>query len=514
MPVLKNSRRSRVFETAAALALATALSVLAAWWFFSRGDSLAYGDAASHLNIARRIVDSRTPGYLQTGTVWLPLPHWIMAPLAAHDPWWRSGLAGVAPSVLAFIAAAGFLFAAARRRFASAAAGFSALALLISNPNLLYLEATPMTEALMLVWIAALLYATVRFRDKQSMAAVLAAALAALCGSLTRYEGWFLIPFTAFYFLVASKRRRVLHAALFAAVASLGPLYWLAHNWWIYGNPIEFYNGPYSALAIYQRSLSGGMAHYPGDHNWSEAFHFYAESARSVVGLPLMGLGLAGALACLWMRVFWPLLLLALAPLFFVLSLYSSGTPVFLPHLWPYAYYNTRYAVAVLPLAAFAAAGLAAMAPLRIRKWAALAAVVTGVSPWLVNPGPESWICWKEAQVNWNGRRAAFDQAAAFLRANYRPGSGLILTFADLADVARRAGIRFGDLLHEDNGIAWYAAASRPDLFLGEPWAVAYSGDRIATAIARAARRGPRYDCVGIIAEKGAPVIEIYRRRP
>jgi len=105
-----------------AFALAASLGALAACWFFSRGDSLAYGDAAAHLNIARRIVDSRTPGYSQIGTVWLPLPHLLLAPLAARDEWWRSGVAGVIPSTVEFVLAAVFLFAAARRAFSSAAA--------------------------------------------------------------------------------------------------------------------------------------------------------------------------------------------------------------------------------------------------------------------------------------------------------------------------------------------------------------------------------------------------------
>ena len=255
MPASKSSRLSRVFELTVALALAASLGVLAACWFLTRRQP-RLRDAAAHLNIARRIVDSRTPGYSQIGTVWLPLPHLLLAPLAARDEWWRSGVAGVIPSTVEFVLAAVFLFAAARRAFSSAAAAFAALALFALNPNLLYLQATPMTEPLMLASLAALLYTTVRFRETQSMGAVIAAALAALAGTLTRYEGWFLIPFATLYFLVASKRRRILNAAVFGAVASLGPLYWLAHNYWIFGNALEFYNGPYSAMAIYQRSLA------------------------------------------------------------------------------------------------------------------------------------------------------------------------------------------------------------------------------------------------------------------
>ncbi len=42
-------------------------------FYFRHGDMLLYGDAVAHINIARRVFDSRTPGLLQLGTVWLPL---------------------------------------------------------------------------------------------------------------------------------------------------------------------------------------------------------------------------------------------------------------------------------------------------------------------------------------------------------------------------------------------------------------------------------------------------------
>jgi len=36
---------------------------------------LNYGDAVAHLNIARRVFDSRIPRFSELGSVWLPLPH-------------------------------------------------------------------------------------------------------------------------------------------------------------------------------------------------------------------------------------------------------------------------------------------------------------------------------------------------------------------------------------------------------------------------------------------------------
>src|SRR5207244_10014328 len=72
----------------------------------------------------------------------------------------------------------------------------------------------------------------------------------------------------------------LLMAGIFGMIAALGPLYWLAHNWWLYNNPLEFYNGPYSPRAIYQRALAQKMDPYPGDHDWGKAWLFF-RTARS-----------------------------------------------------------------------------------------------------------------------------------------------------------------------------------------------------------------------------------------
>ncbi len=156
------------------------------------------------------------------------------------------------------------------------------------------------------------------------------------------------------YLLAIAKRKW--HAVLFGAVAALGPLAWIAHNRFYYGNALEFYNGPWSALAIYRRALAGGMSPYPGDHDWRLALQYYFTAARLVAGWPVIGVAAAGVFVALWRRAWWPLALLALAPAFYVWSMHSSGTPIFVPVLWPNSWYNTRYAIAVLPLAAFAAA--------------------------------------------------------------------------------------------------------------------------------------------------------------
>src|ERR1019366_3071824 len=195
---------ARIFETVAAIALLSLWS--AAWvWFFYRGGYLAYyGDAGAHLNIARRILDSRTPGYDQIGSVWLPLPHVLTMLLARNDALWRTALAGSMVSGISFVLAGAFLFRTARRVFEgkAAVAAIAATVVFATNPNVLYLQSTAMNEPLFMAAAMAVLYFTIRFRDTQSWAAVCGAGMGALCGTLTRYEGWFLVPFVTLFVLI------------------------------------------------------------------------------------------------------------------------------------------------------------------------------------------------------------------------------------------------------------------------------------------------------------------------
>ncbi len=85
--------------------LLAGLSVAAAAFVSRSGWTLYYGDAEAHLNIARRILDSRTPGYDQIGTSWLPLPHLLALAFVRDDRLWRSGLAGAIPSSACFVLA-------------------------------------------------------------------------------------------------------------------------------------------------------------------------------------------------------------------------------------------------------------------------------------------------------------------------------------------------------------------------------------------------------------------------
>jgi hypothetical protein len=500
------------FERLAVLICTAGLSIAAMSWCLSHGYTLADGDAESHLNIARRILDSRTPGVDQFGTGWLPFQHALMLPLVWNDRWWQSGLAGAVPSGCAFVVGCVLLYSTARRVFPARAAAMTALAVFALNPNILYLQSAAMNEVIFLATLAGLLFTTVWFQETGSAMAVIAAGVFSNAAALTRYDGWFLIPFVTLFFFVAGGRRRWWAGLLFGAIAAIAPLVWFAYNWWFYRNPLEFFNGPYSTKAIYERGIKAGGARQPGDHDWLLAARYLWAAAALAAGAPLAWLGVAGAAAAIWMRRWWVVLLLSLPPVFYVWSIHSSGAQIFVPALWPHSHYNTRYGTAMLPLFAMGAAALVAVAPGRFRIAAAGAVIASAIAPWLIHPQPDTWVCWKEPRVNSAARRTWTAAAARYMKSNYREGEGIFTEFGDLTGILRAGGIPLREMLHEGNSPQWMAAERKPGLFLKEGWVIAFAGDPVATAIQRANRSGPLYTLVALVQTPGADVIEIYRR--
>src|SRR5262245_2851935 len=91
------------WDTLCVATLAACACLVSFLVYVHRGDILLFGDAVAHINIARKVFDSRTPGLLQLGTVWLPLPHLLMIPLVVNDWSWRTGLGGSIPSMIAYV---------------------------------------------------------------------------------------------------------------------------------------------------------------------------------------------------------------------------------------------------------------------------------------------------------------------------------------------------------------------------------------------------------------------------
>ncbi|MDQ1473842.1 MAG: hypothetical protein QOJ99_5322, partial [Bryobacterales bacterium] len=323
----------------------------------------------------------------------------------------------------------------------------------------------------------------------------------------TRYEMWFLLPFVAGYICLMGGERRRVATALFCVLAGAGPVLWLAHNWWYFEDPLYFYRGPWSAKAIQ------GNVTYPGLGNWRLAFRYFFEAGRLIAGLPALAIAAAGALlVAVRRRAAWSLVLLALAPFFYVWSIHSSGgSPIHVPQLEPHGWYNIRYAMAFLPLVALGVAALVSVAGPRSGRLAGATAVLVALVPFVIDWNSHA-ITWQEAEINSRGRRAWTAQAVQFLRVAAGPHETFFTSFNDMTGIYRTLGIPLRDTLTGDSNPQFLMVQSRPDLFLWEDWAVVMGGDTVQGIIDRARLRGPRFELSDRIYVKGQPVIEIYHR--
>jgi hypothetical protein len=194
----------------------------AAWYYATLGLTLSHYDAKAHLVVARRVLDSITPGWQQIGAVWLPLPHVLNLLPVQVDPLYRTGASGVAISILSLAAGGYAVVRMVARETGSSVGAVTALVLLVTNPNLLYLQSTPMTEPLLigLLLVSAMcLHAFVhdgdpRWRPRAGW------SLAAAC--LTRYEAW---PFLGAALVLTLVARWRAGAGLRTALADIA---WIA----------------------------------------------------------------------------------------------------------------------------------------------------------------------------------------------------------------------------------------------------------------------------------------------
>ncbi len=350
-------------QTASVAALAACVSVVAFLITYRNGAVLLYGDAVAHINIARRVFDSQTPGLLQLGTVWLPLPHLLMMPLVASNWAWQTGVGGSLPSMAAYVFGVVGLFRLVRGAVANSTRGPShanAVAILAAamyglNPNLLYLQSTAMTEPL---YLALFIWTVVHFAEfvqelrangwttlaKRSLWKC-GAVLATAC--LTRYDGWFLSAAVGALVLSIAWRADGARAGrtivVFLFLAGTAPVLWFTYNAIVYGNALEFANGPYSAQAIEKKTAVPGFPPHPGTHNLPAAGLYFLKAAEFSVAegnwerlwvlLALLGAGFVAFVD----RHLAPLLLLLIPIPFYMLSVAYGGVPIFTPSWWPFS---------------------------------------------------------------------------------------------------------------------------------------------------------------------------------
>ncbi|MHB1162979.1 MAG: glycosyltransferase family 39 protein [Minisyncoccota bacterium] len=370
--------------------LSTVLAILATVYSFYHGYIVSYGDSESHLNIAKRVIDSLTPGFAQLGGIWLPLPHLLLVPFVYFDFLWRTGLAGSIVSGIAFVISSLYIYKLAHLLTKRTGAAFIAALVFMLNPNILYLQSTPMTELPLIVFFVLSSYFFIRFLlDDTKLLMLIAAAGFGFCASLSRYDGWALVMMEAgvllLYYLpfrfnfkklqlpdgrvpllIASGKEAFLkrwhklegRTILFVTLAFFGVFLWLLWGYLILGDPLYFTHSQFSASSQQNSWLAKGEL--PAYHNVPVAFLYYALTSMEIAGTLI---AIAALLGMLWYglnkenRHRWLILLILLVPFFFnVLALFLGQSVIFLPGLTPTSFqwtlFNVRYGTMMLPAVA------------------------------------------------------------------------------------------------------------------------------------------------------------------
>ena len=527
---LKNAPVSSPWDSEVRLLLwlATCVSVISFLFYFQRGQVTLYGDAVAHMNIARRVFDSKTPGLLQLGTVWLPLPHLLMIPFLMSGEMWRRGVGGSIPSMIAYVLGVVGIFRLVRGTLSrdvepdrsARIAAWTAAIVYAANPNLVYMQTTAMGESL---YLALFIWAVVYFAEsvRGDAKASTKCGLCLAAGCLTRYDGWFLavvMAATAVVFIFAKVEnspvvfRSRTAVAKFVLIAAAAPVLWLSYNAIVYRNPLEFANGPYSAKAIERRTQTAGNPGHPGSGNLVVSALYFLKSAEANVAenqwLQRMWILLAlSALVAVTLSrrrlsaagtaslTRWSPLLFLLVPLpFYALSVAYGGVPIFVPAWRPFTHYNVRYGLQLLP--AFAAAPSVVVYFVVRAEWrhrlrlacvlGALAFVTASyISIWHATP-----VCLQEAQINMRSRNQLERQLAGWLQ-KLPQDSTLLMYLGDHVGAVQQAGIPLHRVINEGNHRVWMQPADPDGLWeraLADPaqyadYVVAFEGDSVWQAV-------------------------------
>jgi len=505
--------------------LAIFISVFSFLYYNRQGAVLLYGDAVAHINIARRVFDSRTPGLLQLGTVWLPLPHLLILPFIVSKQMWQSGAGGSIPSMAAFVLGALGIFSLTRTALQVAGksepaiqiAAWAAAILYVANPNLIYMQATAMGESL---YLAFLIWAVAYFAEftRGNPKALTKCGLCLAAACLTRYDGWFLSAAlivaavgASFHLgkermdgapLPVSAARRELPK--FILIAATAPVLWLAYNAAVYRNPLEFANGPYSAKSIEQKTATVN----PAKGNLFAAGSYFLKAAELNVaasnwaGRLWLALALLGSLVAAFTKRGRVVLLLWTPLPFYALSVAYGSVPIFVPQWWPFSEYNLRYGLQLLPaFAVFVSLGISFLIQSAIKlpllevswhRWSGTATIL-GILLLVASSYAAIWradpICYREAEVNTKGLVALDRQLGEWIK-SLPPNATLLMYLGGHVGALERAGIPLRRTINEGNHRVWKQPVDPEGLWeraLADPaayadYVIGFQGDPVWTA--------------------------------
>ena len=461
-------------------------SVAAWWYYFQQQDILLYGDAYGHLRLARAVLDGPTVSLAQLGGVWLPLPHVLMLPFIWNDYLWRTGLAGSIPAMASYIVSCIYLYLAARRLTRNGCASYIGTLVFILNPNILYLQATPLSETVCIATSTMACYYFLVWIQENHPKYLIFAAGSTFLATLTRYDGWAL--FFALLILIVCigwmKHHRWSEIEgnfiLFGTLSGLGIGLWLLWDLIIFGDPLYFQHGPYSSQAkqfgFGNQNIGFLQEHILFTyHDLWQSLRYYTLASIDTLGPVLFSLAALALVIFVVRRRFSPEVFGALTFLvpfgFYVVSLYTGQAILLIPEAVPahtnLHFYNARYAAEMVAPAAIFIAILVSYWPfLALRRfWRVMGySVVTifiTVQTILVASG--GIISLQDGQY---GRSCArYHQIDIYLAQHYTGEKILEDIFTSGID-GLDAGVDFKNIINEGSGKLWTAALHNPEAYV------------------------------------------------
>lgn len=255
--------------------LAASISLVSFYHFYQTQQILSDYDAIARLNIARKIVDSITPGIGQLGGIWLPFPQILMLPFIKIDFFWHTGLAGSIISMSAFIISTVYLYKTAYLITKQRVTAILVWFVFVSNINVLLLQTMAMSESFFLFSMIMTFYFLTVWSMKRDLLSLLYTSFFVILITLTRYEGYFIFA-GAFLTVITQcvisyvkdKNYRKAEGVilLFGVLASYGILLWCLYCALFYKDPLywlHLYAGPKGQINTTVLPNAGGTKPHP-----------------------------------------------------------------------------------------------------------------------------------------------------------------------------------------------------------------------------------------------------------
>lgn len=463
------------------ISLLTILSISAWSLFYYLGLTLAYNDARSHLNVARRVVDSLQPGFAQIGSVWLPLYHILELPFIWNDFLWHSGIAGSIISIVSYILGGLYLILIFKKLKLDTFALLAGLLAYAFNLNLLFMQATPMTESLLIFLSIGTVYYLINWVKDEKITSLVLAALFTFLSTLTRYDGWFLLAFMFFAVALISFKKKGLKFAegntiIYLTLAAFGVLLWIMWNWLIFGDPFYFALGEFSAKAQQDILLSEGRLLTKG--NFIYSVFVYLLACIYNVGLGISLLSIAGYLLFIKAKEYSKNIKIAvsifLVPFIFnIFSLYVGHSVIHIPEIPPYTWFNDRYGLMILPFVAVSVAFL-----VKGRKKLAIMVMMIIFTQAVIMYSQNRIITIEDGVRGASGDY--LDKASVWISENIDEGQILVAASSNDA-LLFKSGIPLKRYITEGAELYWETSLVNPTRYAN--WVVMHKGDLVDTRL-------------------------------